>query len=185
MRTVVFCRTSKSRDVQLSGILHRNLPDFYHATLVSPSRITEQGEGEELLLLETRELPEAGLKNAVFVFGENFVPEKAHKLNGAPLCIAASDNLPLLEGIAGSHPQVITCGMSPKDTFSCSGKSEHSAAISLLRETASSTGKKIEPLELIFSFSEDFSVYNLLAYAALLTLLGNIPEPPESPIVIR
>lgn len=127
MRTVVFCRTSKSRDAQLSGILHRNLPDFYHATLVSPSCITEQGEGEELLLLETQELPEASLKNAVFVFGENFVPEKAHKLNGAPLCIAASDNLPLLEGIAGSHPQVITCGMSPKDTFSCSGKSEHSA----------------------------------------------------------
>ena len=185
MKIVVFCRTSKSKDIQLSGLLRRNLSGFYRVTMLSSSLMAQSGMGEDLLLLETEKLPEAGLENAVFLFGESFLPAGPLRLHGAPLCIAASDNLPLLKSIAGNGPQVVTCGMSPKDTFSCSGKSEHSAAISLLRQTVSSLGKAVEPLELIFSFSEDISVYNLLAYGALLTLLGNITEPPENPLVIR
>lgn len=185
MKTILFCRTNQGNDLQLSDILHRNLPDYYRVITVSRPLVSAAGTGEPLLFLETDELPECDLPNAVLLFGEQFHPGAKQPILGTPLCITASDNQPLLQAISDSRAQVITCGMSPKDTFSCSGKNEASAAVSLLRRITNCAGDTIEPLELVFTLPEEFSVYNLLAYTAVLTLLGNLSESPKSSLIIR
>lgn len=184
MKTIIFCHTNRGNDLQLADILHRNLATDYQLMVVSPTLVSKTGSGEPLLLFETNSVPECNLSDAIFLFGEHFYPETNTKISGTPLCITASDNQALLKSLAGSGAQVITCGMSPKDTFSCSGKNEASASVSLLRGITGGEGKRIEPLELVFTLPTEFSVYNLLAYAAVLTILGNISESPKESLII-
>jgi len=185
MKTIIFCHTNKRDDIELADILHRNLTAHYQLTVASPYSMSKLGSGEPLLMLETDKLPECEIPDAIFLFGEHFYPDASGAIIGSPLCIAASDNHDLLQAFAGSGAHFITCGMSPKDTFSCSGKNESSASVSLMREIVGYDGNRIEPFELVFTLPEEISAYNLLAYAAVLTLFGNITESAKSSLIIR
>ncbi len=185
MKTVIFCHANQGNDRRLSQLLHRNLPRYYRLTALSTEQFAVRGKGKELVMLESDRIPATQLSDTILLFGENYHPKEEQTMVGMPLCIAASDNCELLQKLPKRQAQIITCGMSPKDTFSCSGKNESSASVSLLRQITLPDGRAIEPLEMVFTLKEELSPYHLLAFAALLTLLGDLPDRSNRSLTIE
>ena len=94
------------------------------------------------------------------------------------LCIAPSDNACLLRLLAKNHAHVITCGMSPKDTFTYSGKNESSISVSLQRELLNWSGDKIESMEVVFTFSEEYAGYDLPEYTGTVCKVNPFCHAP-------
>ena len=135
--------------------------------------------------METDRLSNIALSDAIVVFDENCLPCQELTISESCICLAASDNHNLLKILSGSHARVVTCGMSPKDTFTYSSKDEASIAVSLQRELLTLQGHPVEPLELVLSCPEEAGAYTLLFYAAILVLLGIVIECPKNELMVR
>ena len=187
MNTIVFCCNSEKKESGLFKILCRNLPQNWLVTALSNREIMITGNGKSLLLYQTNEIPIlsiTGNNRILLVFSENFQSGRSVVFPDGTLCIAASDNTGLLRILAKQHAHVITCGMSPKDTFTYSGKNESSISVSLQRELASWNSGRIEPMEVVFTFSQEYSDYDLLAYSAIAVLLGNLTDESDCQVIL-
>lgn len=69
--------------------------------------------------------------------------------------------------------QVVTCGLSPKDTFTFSSRGEDSAVVSLMRAVETTAGI-VEPMEIPISFVPGAEDYPLLSTTAALVLTGQL-----------
>ena len=187
MDTIVFCSNPKQKASGLYHMLCQNLPNHRLVTTISSQKIAVCGCGQELLLVRTDKIPAfagTATEHLLLVFDESFQSEQSVSLSSGMLCVAASDNTALLQLLASCHAHVITCGMSPKDTFTYSGKNENSISVSLQRELLSRSGDKIEPMEMVFSFSKAYADYDLLAYAAVSVLLGSLPTDNSNHLIL-
>ena len=183
MQKIVFYTAEKN--AYFSRLLLQNLSDSYTITWTGEKEAFSRGSGTDLLILETDKLSNIELSDAIIVFDENCMPSQELRINGNCICLAASDNHNLLKILSGSHAKVITCGMSPKDTFTYSSKGEASIAVSLQRELLTLQGQSVEPLELVLSCPGEANSYALLFYVAILILLGIVTECPDDELTIH
>lgn len=123
-------------------------------------------------------------KNITFLQGKQILLllkkanlRKLQTLSEETIVIIDSANQRQLEEIAKFHVNVITVGLSPKDTITFSSKDEDSFVISLQREITSLFDKSIEPLEIPCN---GFPVENtFLLQAAAIFLLTGLFDPNQ------
>lgn len=183
MKTVILCYTDQKK--LLSNLILKNLSTSYSITVINDTSVKNIGKGEHLLLTEGTKLQNIMVPNAILLFDETFEPDPNLQVDSNSICIASSNNSHLLEKLAQNHARVITCGMSPKDTFTYSSKSETAISIAIQREIYNWEGQSIEPFELVFSLEKAVRSYDLLAFAALLIISGVIKECPKMELPLR
>ena len=182
MRKIVFYH--EHNDKQFLSLMQKNLSVQYAVTMTGENAIITTSSGTDLLIHESIGLQTIQSPETILVFSEHCVPAKPLHIDPSVICIASSGNTDLLKMLADTHARVITCGMSGKDTVTYSSKSDCAISISLQREILNCSGQAIEPLELVFSLQEHYRSYELLAYAAILMLLGVVCECPKVDIPI-
>lgn len=109
--------------------------------------------------------------NAVFVAAH---PEDLPLSFTGDRCAAILDssNTSLRAAAALRRLPALTCGLSGADTFTISSWRGDSAMISLLRPLTAFDGSTVEPFELPVAFERPPEAFDLLACAAVLSLLG-------------
>lgn len=110
-------------------------------------------------------------ENAVFVAAN---PEDLPLSFAGSRCAAVLDssNSDLRAAAAHRRLPALTCGMSGADTFTISSWRSDSAMISLLRPLTAFDGSAVEPFELPVAFERPPEAFDLLACAAVFSLLG-------------
>lgn len=154
-----------------------NLARRYCVTTVSGSSLSETGNGDPLLLLETPRLARCVCSDTLVICQ----PEGRMRRRvppGVPV-IVSSDDTEQLNLLSKLKIPVFTCGLSSKDTFTFSSKSEESAVVSLMRRVTTLYGHSLDPLELPITFPSGMEDFPLLSYTASL-LLCEICTPQDS-----
>ena len=182
MQKIVFYH--EHNDKHFLSLMLKNLSAQYSVTMTGESTVLTAGSGADLFIHESIGLQTIQSPDTILIFSEHCIPSKPLSIDASAICIASSGNTDLLKTLSNTHARVITCGMSRKDTITCSSKSDYAISISLQREMLNCAGQTIEPFEFVFSLEEHYRSYELLAYAAILILLGIICECPKLDIPI-
>ena len=88
------------------------------------------------------------------------------------MVIVNAEDRSILYQLAQIGAQAITCGLSCKDTFTFSSKSEENAVVSLMRAIPNTAGRILEPMDIPVVFPQGIPDYPLLACTAALILAG-------------
>lgn len=83
-------------------------------------------------------------------------------------------NKTALKLFTNSDITVITCGMNPKNTITCSSINSGTYLISLQRNIFNLRGKEIEPQEFKVTLKKKYLPYSVMASVAVILLYGNI-----------
>ncbi len=113
------------------------------------------------------------LKESLFLPGIELVFSKDGMEYG-DIAIVNSDETWSIKLMAELKIPAVTCGLSSKDTFTFSSKSDENAVISLMRSVKSVYKNLLEPMEIPISFSKDTDEFFLLSFVATLVLTEKI-----------
>lgn len=89
-------------------------------------------------------------------------------------CICDSSNLSDLKMLKNSEGEVITCGLSRRDTLTFSSLTEDGCVISLQRNITRFNGKTAEPMDFPCQYTKNDNPYAVLSAHLILILLGKI-----------
>jgi hypothetical protein len=163
----------KSTDKILEEIILSQLIKTYRVTYIKNKSLVQAGTGYEIVVADTTELKSLYIPESIIVMKnggkipEIPLPEKS-------IIIANSENLEQLAALKNSNLNVITCGISDKDTLSCSSITSDSIVISLNRQITAFSGRKIQPLEIPLKFDKNLkAVYYPIAFTALRLILDD------------
>lgn len=188
MAPIILCFSNRKSGT--FDLFSKNLSDFYAVLSIDKKNVSLAGDGKTIILLDHPSVKDISAPNTILVFDETYFPDCEFTLSPSSICIASSDNDALLQILSRSQSKVITCGMCPKDTVTCSSTSDHALLVSLQRQIVNLFGQTVEPQELFLTRTAGHSTNNpppndLLAYAALLFLLGAVTEQQKSEITIH
>lgn len=88
------------------------------------------------------------------------------------MVIVSAEDRPMLYQLGQIGARAITCGLSCKDTFTFSSRSEDTAVVSLMRAVPNAAGRILEPMDIPLIFPQNVPDYPLLACTAALLLAG-------------
>ena len=130
--------------------------------------IVPGGEDSSLFRFLRHNLPETFFeKGPVFCLSADYVP-------GLPRdTVYLADSAAL--GDKDEPPHFITCGYSPKDTFTFSSKEEERACVALMRTVSTPLGA-VDPMEIPVEFPAGTEEFAVLGAAAIRMLSGDIPK---------
>lgn len=154
----------------LSARLFAALSQYFNTTFFDKETLSSSGMGKDVLLISSSG-PIYSPLPTITVFSQNFKGDIPMLCENA-VCIVSSDNKPLLIKLSKTGSCVITCGMCPKDTITCTSIIEKRAIIATQRSLGDIFGKCHTPLESPFEINNIGDVYGAMAECALLTLLG-------------
>jgi len=157
-------------DKTLTDFFADSLAPHFTVTAVCGNKAFMKGQGENMLLSALPLLHRCPTEGALGIL----LPE-----GNVPLCIPK--NIPLL--VSSENEQQLwhlakhnlcghSCGLSSKDTFTFSSRSETSASVALMREVTDVFGKTVEPMELPLKLSTPVSDFALLSFGAACILSG-------------
>ena len=161
-------------DKALTTAFADSLASQFAVTAFCGSRAFMKGQGENMLLSSLPLLYRCPTEGALGIL----LPQ-----GGVPLCVpknipllVSSENEQQLRHLAEHNLCGYSCGLSGKDTFTFSSRSETSACVALMREVKDVFGKTVEPMELPIELPAPANDFALLAYGAARILSGLVSE---------
>lgn len=162
-------------DHSLAKTITKTLSQFGNTIFSGHGRISisisENNSVPLFFICETDTLQYVDTQNAVIILKENIEGTIADWDNIDLAAIISSDNDSGLIQLANHNINVITCGMSGKDTITISSKSEGVTMISIQRIIHRLDGGIVEPMEIPVR-SGNLSTYQILALCALFCVMG-------------
>jgi hypothetical protein len=167
----------KSTDKILEEIILSQLTKSYRVTYIKSKSLVQAGAGYEIVVSDTPELRSLYVPECILVLkNDGLVPEIP--LPEKSIIIANSENLGQLVALKKSNLNVLTCGVSDKDTLCCSSITSDSLVVSLNREIVAFSGRRIQPLEIPLRLDKMSpkifrDVYYPIAFTALRLILDD------------
>ena len=90
--------------------------------------------------------------------------------------ICEYDNSNALSIFQKNEIPIISCGMNPKSTITLSSVDKEKVTVSLQRIISDINGSEIEPFEFIINLKSDYSLFSVMASAAILLIYGITPN---------
>lgn len=167
METVILCGCSASeRRIAIS--FSRYAAVWYF----DEGNIWRSGEsGRELAVYSAAQLPRTENLPAVLVFGSE-LREQADRIQPNLLPVFDSSSMAAANLLSHYSGAAISCGTSPKDTFSLASFSERKAVVSLQRNLLTLSGKPVEPGDITLCLRRECSVFEIMAFCAVMLLCG-------------
>lgn len=128
--------------------------------------ISKVGRGPDILILETSEILGTPEGNTFIIVKDKCNCEIP---NNDSTVIINSKNKQILKKLINKKNHVITCGMTSKDTISCTSITDDIAVTALQRSIFNIYDEEIQPKELRINISDKDDLYHILAYAGLST----------------
>lgn len=164
-------------DQRTAALLVRFLAKRYGVLHLGQEKLRRIGQGPvSFLVVESRSLQEFDLPGGVVVLKHGAQVENLCAIGRDTLVILDSSNEAALHALMKREAYVLTCGLRSKDTVTVSSRQEDDAVISLQREIVTFTGRKLEPMELVFRNCAGVETAQLLLLATLLFTLGLVEE---------
>ena len=161
----------QSSDNCLEKLILSQLTRTYRVTYVKNKSLVQEGIGYNVLVADFTELKSLYVPECIIVLKNGgLVPQIS--LPKKCMFVANSEETNKLAG----YSNVITCGVSSRDTLCCSSMTEKSVVVSLNREITAFSGRKIRPLEVPLKLDPAVAVkdvYYPMAFTALRLLLDD------------
>lgn len=170
MTTVVLC--GEREDAGIKRVLLRALSAYGGVQYYDGRRLQRSGEHTEFLLYESAHIPKAERMNGILIFKNLFYLQEKEKAQPGFLPVLDARNMAAAAALSGTGAIAITCGASPRDTFSMASLRDDSAVVSLQRDITALTGQSIEPHDITLRLQARAELYPLLASSAALLLAG-------------
>jgi hypothetical protein len=165
----------RESDKALEEIILSQLTKTYRVTYVKNKSVVQAGHGYELVIADFTELKSLYVPECVLLLKNGGTVPKI-PLPAKSIIIVNSENTEQLLALSNMAHTVITCGVSEKDTMSCSsyGGGGNTVMTSLNREITAFSGRSISPLELPLKLDKPpKDIYYPLAYTALRLILDD------------
>lgn len=138
-------------------------------TEISSGRIISEVNSNNLTVIFEKSPLNIQASGAVLILNGCFT---AKSIFGERYCILSSSNSEDAEIARRSGGEVITCGMSLRDSVTFSSFTDDGCVLSVQRRLTRSDGKTVEPFELPLYCTPDEDRYGILCASLLLILLG-------------
>ncbi|MCL1880991.1 MAG: hypothetical protein FWF76_02300 [Oscillospiraceae bacterium] len=173
-------------DTAFSELVLLQLSCSYRVTYINENSIIQSGNGYEVVIAEFQELKCLNAPECIIVMkADGIVPSLFQtELPSKCIIIANSENAEQLSALKEVDCTVITCGISEKDTLSCSSygslyvtdihdAQNSSLMVSLNREITAFSGRTVQPLEMPLKVTSSENIYYTLALTALRLILDD------------
>lgn len=137
------------------------------------------GASPQLELIDTDELTVLNTPASILVLKPKANLRKLEAIAPDTIVILDSANRRQLQAIARLHLNVMTVGLSAKDTLTFSSREEDCAVVSLQRSVRSLDGTRIEPMEIPCRLQGKCSEFHVLTAIALLVLCNQADGKPQ------
>jgi hypothetical protein len=170
--TVVYT-VGKSTDKTLEEIILSQLTKSYRVTYIKNKSLVQAGIGYEIVVADSSEIKSLYIPECIIIMkSDGAVPQIPFPEKS--IIIANSECTSQLVALKNSRLNVITCGISEKDTLSYSSLTADSMVISLNREITAFSGRKIQPLEIPLKMDKlPKDIYYPIAFTALRLILDD------------
>ena len=121
------------------------------------------------------ELPQTKGINGIILLGSRLAEHNGTIAQGLTP-VFDSSNRAAAQLLIHAGGAAVSCGTSPKDTFSLASINEERAVVSLQRNIFSLTGARIEPRDIPVILTGKRGVFEIMAFCAILLLCGCEPE---------
>ncbi len=155
---------------KMASSLFYALSRYFDTTFFDGEKILKKGTGRRIFLISSKKAISSSLPH-ITVFSENYKGDIPMLCKNA-ISIVSSDNKQLLLCLSKTASCAVTCGMSAKDTITCTSIIEKRAVIATQRCLTDICGKCHLPSESPFEINDNCDIYGAMAQFALLTLLG-------------
>lgn len=169
MTTVFIC--GNPADNTLEELMSRKLSESYRITYIKKGNIWQKGCGYEITAVDFTRYESISVEHPLLVLKKDALCD--FSLTESSTIIACADNSRQINLLKNCDGHILTCGYSPRDTFSYSSLAENTVTVSLNREITALSGKKIQPLEIPLEIPAGADIYSLLAFTALRLLLDD------------
>lgn len=170
MTTVVLC--GEREETGIRRVLFRALSAYGGVQCFDGRRLQKSGDNPAFLLYESPHIPKAENMNGILVFKNRFYLQEKEKAQEGFFPVLDARNMAAAAAIKGTGAIAITCGASPRDTFSMASLRDDSAVVSLQRDLNDLSGVTIEPHDVPLRLQGRAELYPLLASCAVLLLAG-------------
>lgn len=165
---VMLCINVCEYSGDISDAVFFRLKEYFEVLYLRKHTLKKAGRGEKILLISTGQIINTDIP-AINIFSPDFNICPSDKACGVSIVWSQSKNQ--LEALAKSNAQVITCGMSEKDTFTCTSIDDLRVVIAMQRTISDVFGAKHLPFETPVEIKNPDDIYIEMAIAALKTLL--------------
>ena len=169
LTTVFICGSTD--DSAFERLMRQKLSESYRVTYIKKGNAWQKGNGYEITAADFPYYQNISVEQPVLVMKKEAVCHIALPENAT--VIACAENSSQLRALKNCGGHILTCGYSPRDTFSYSSLAENTVTVSLNREITAFSGKKIQPLEIPLEIPAGADIYSLLAFTALRLLLDD------------
>lgn len=149
------------------------------------SHIFQSRKKEALQLFEVDGMEKISADASILFLKTKADFESLRYLKDNMTVIINSANHQQLEFISKFKVNVVTCGLSTKDTITFSSRDENSAVVSLQRSIRAIDGTIIEPMDIPCKITKKYSDYFVLGYVAILLLLNLVSQNQGENITIN
>lgn len=170
---IVVC--GKNKDIEIYNLINNTLKkDFFLSHMEDNSCIKpDKLHSNSLNFYYCDEIPQFICNSGILIFTSSFkLKSSLMNIPHGTTCILDSSNAEAIKALSGKNLQIITCGMSNKDTISVASLDFPRVAVSLQRSIICLDGKTIEPKENIIIINKEYDVFFILASYAISLILG-------------
>ncbi len=152
----------------ISKAVFSRLKEYFEVLYLRKHTLKKAGSGEEILLISTGYIINTDIP-AINIFSPDFNICPSDEVSGVSIVWSQCKNQ--LKALAKSNTEVITCGMSQKDTFTCTSIDDLRVLIAMQRTICDIYGAKHLPFETPVEINNTNEIYIEMAIAAVKTLL--------------
>lgn len=165
---VMLCINVSEYGSDISDAVFFRLKDYFEVFYLQKDTLKKSGRGEKILLISTRNIISTDIP-VINIFAPDFNICSSSKVCGVSIVWSQSKNQ--LQALSQSNTEVITCGMSEKNTFTCTSIEDKRVLIAMQRTVCDIYGAKHLPFETPVEIKNADEIYIEMAIAAVKTLL--------------
>jgi hypothetical protein len=155
---------------QIYASLHSKVPiSFYNQDV-----LMEAGEDTQIELIETDHLKSLYADRTIIYFKNKCDLHPLKTISGDITAVVNANYRRQLAFVSRHHLKTVTYGFSNRDTVTFSSRDDERLVISLQRSVYTLDGVLIDPMEIPCRISGERNDLSILAYVAILILLGEL-----------
>lgn len=156
---------------KLSGFLKERMEFSFYCK----GKIKDYGKNPKVEILDLEELEKLDCGRSIIALKRKANLHKVKFLSPETMVIVHSENRKQLESISRFQTNVITIGLSPKDTITFSSRGEEQSVVALQRTLTTLEGNVLDPMEIPCRHTRGWDDFSILYFTAVLLLL-NLPD---------
>ncbi len=164
----MLCVNVSEYGCDISDAVFFRLKEYFEVLYLRKHTLKKAGRGEKILLISTGQIINTDIP-VINIFAPDFNIYSSDEICG--VSIVWSQSKKQLEALAESGAEVITCGMSEKNTFTCTSIDDLRIVIAMQRTICDIYGAKHLPFETPVEIKNADEIYIEMAIAAVKTLL--------------